>query len=191
MAVVDPDATPERFPLASSVLNQLNDAASLLSPHSYVIIATHGAYDELALELALASQAAYVALVASRRRAGVILQSLRAAGMLEQQLARLRAPAGLDIGAAEPEEIALSIMAEIIQLRRQSQQAASEPAPIELVSAALATAIDPVCRMTVEIATARWQAEHDGQIYYFCCPGCKRSFEKEPEKYLAGALVGG
>jgi xanthine dehydrogenase accessory factor len=191
VAVVDPDATPERFPQANPVLNQLSDAAPLLSPRSYVIIATHGAYDELALEQALAGEVAYVALVASRRRAGIILQSLRDAGMPEERLARLRAPAGLDIGAAEPEEIALSIMAEIVQIRRQSQKVASELSPTEIASAAPASAIDPVCGMTVEIATARWQAEHEGQTYYFCCPGCKRSFEKEPEKYLAGALVDG
>ncbi len=49
-----------------------------------------------------------------------------------------------------------------------------------------ATAQDPVCGMTVEIATAQWKAEYKGKTYYFCAPGCKRSFEQDPEKYLAG-----
>ena len=80
------------------------------------------AYDEAALELALGSEAAYVALVASRRRAEAIGAYLRDAGIAEEHLARLKAPAGLDIGAVEPAEIALSIMAEIVQTRRQAGQ---------------------------------------------------------------------
>ena len=47
-------------------------------------------------------------------------------------------------------------------------------------------AIDPVCGMEVDPATAEWKTDYKGQTYYFCAPGCQRSFEKEPEKYLAG-----
>jgi YHS domain-containing protein len=47
-------------------------------------------------------------------------------------------------------------------------------------------AIDPVCKMEVEEATAQWTSEYEGQTYYFCAPGCKASFDKEPEKYLSG-----
>jgi xanthine dehydrogenase accessory factor len=191
VAVVDPDATAEHFPQTSVLLGQLGDAAPLLSPQSYVVVATHGAYDEAALELALAGDAAYVALVASRRRAESIVQFLRDAGLPAEQLTRLRVPAGLDIGAQEPEEIALSIMAEIVQIRRQGAYTAERQAQASVQAAAPATALDPVCGMTVEIATARHTAEHAGQMYYFCCPGCKRSFQKEPEKYLVGEPIGG
>ncbi len=191
VAIVDPDATAERFPQADMVLSRLSDAAPLLSPRSYAIVATHGAYDEAALELVLASDAAYVALVASRRRAEAVVRLLRDAGLPEAQLARLRAPAGLDIGAAEPEEIALSIMAEIVQIRRQGVNQTARQEDAKVASAALVTAIDPVCGMTVEVATARHSAEHAGQTFYFCCPGCKRSFEREPEKYLVGEPAGG
>ena len=46
-------------------------------------------------------------------------------------------------------------------------------------------AIDPVCGMEVDPATAQWKTEYKGQMYYFCAPGCQRSFEKDPENYLA------
>ena len=75
--------------------------------------------------------------------------------------------------------------AEIVQIRRRE---GSEPArPLETAPRieAPAVAIDPVCGMEVEISTARFTSEHDGRRFYFCCAGCRRSFEKEPEKYLA------
>jgi xanthine dehydrogenase accessory factor len=159
--------------------------ATLLGPQTYVVVATHGSYDEDALQMALAADTAYVALVASQRRAESVCGFLRDSGLDAERVARLRAPAGLDLGAAEPAEIALSILAEIVQLRRRAAMPLATTAEPAAAVATPATAIDPVCGMEVEIATARFTAEHDGQRYYFCCPGCRRSFEKEPEKYLA------
>jgi xanthine dehydrogenase accessory factor len=137
---------------------------------SWVVIAGMGDHDELAVRAALESRAAYVAVVASRKRAAAIVETLRSDGVSEDVLARLKAPAGLDIGAQTGPEIALSILAEIVQRRRAA-------APVrEHVQQRPATAIDPVCGMQVEIATARWSAVKDGQTYYFCAPGCKRAF---------------
>jgi xanthine dehydrogenase accessory factor len=121
---------------------------------------------------ALAREVPYVAMVASRRRASALLDELRAEGLAEDILARLKAPAGLDIGAATGAEIALSILAEIVQRRRARIPSV---APV-----AAATAVDPICGMDVEIATARWTAERDGQTYYFCAPGCRRAFLRSP-----------
>jgi len=184
---VDSAATAEHFPTASRLMHQLSDAAPLLTAQSYVVIATHGAYDEDALELALGSDAAYVALVSSRRRAAAVGEYLHGAGVAPERLARLRAPAGLDLGASEPAEIALSIMAEIVQTRRRAATEAPAPVAAEVAPVEPASAIDPVCGMTVEIATARHVADYAGQRFYFCCPGCKRSFEQSPETYLARA----
>jgi xanthine dehydrogenase accessory factor len=185
VVVLDPDATAEHFPTADALLRDLADMVPLLAPRTYVVVATHGAYDEDALQMALASDAAYVALVASRRRTGAVVGFLRDGGMAEERIARLRAPAGMDLGAAEPAEIALSIMAEIVQTRRQGDRE-TEKAELQQVAAdAPTSAIDPVCGMEVEIATARFTSEHAGRRFYFCCAGCRRSFEKEPEKYLA------
>jgi xanthine dehydrogenase accessory factor len=185
VVALDPDASAEHFPTADTLLRDLADMAALLTPQTYVVVATHGAYDEDALQMTLGSDAAYVALVASRRRADAVAGFLRASEMAEERIARLRAPAGLDLGAAEPAEIALSILAEIVQTRRRKNPEIAAPAEAALASEAPAIAIDPVCRMEVEIASARFTSEHGDQRYYFCCAGCRRSFEKEPEKYLA------
>jgi xanthine dehydrogenase accessory factor len=185
--VADPEARPEHFPGVSAVLSELGGMPALLNARSYVVVATHGAHDHQALELALNSDAAYVALVASRRRAESLGAYLRGAGIAEERLARLRAPAGLDLGAVEPAEIALSIMAEIVQARRQGDNEASRQEEQAPVVGEPASAIDPVCGMAVEIATARHTAEYDGQRFYFCCPGCRYSFVEEPAKYVAVA----
>jgi len=179
VTVMGLDATQERFPQADLVLDRL-DFSQLrvrVTAQTYIVVATHGNYDEEALEWALNTEAAYVALVASPKRAEAVRQYLRETGVAEERLARLKCPAGLNIGASTPEEIALSILAEIVQLRRNLQSPITHSQPP-------AEAIDPVCGMTVEIATARYVALHNGQSYYFCSAGCKHSFEKEPEKYL-------
>ena len=121
------------------------------------------------MRAALERGVAYVAMVASRRRAEAFLDELRSEGISEEILARLKAPAGLDIGAATGPEIALSILAEIVQRRRSQPIASLVPAPRE-------TAIDPICGMQVDISTAKWTAERDGQTHYFCAPACRRTF---------------
>lgn len=140
---------------------------------TWVVVAGMGDNDEPAVRAALESGAAYVAFVASRKRAGTVVDALRADGVDPAVLARLKAPAGLDIGARTGAEIALSILAEIVQRRATSsvlRQTTARPAP--------ATATDPICGMQVEIASARWTSVRDGQTFYFCAPGCKRQFEK-------------
>ena len=82
-----------------------------------MVVATQGHYDEEALERALATPAAYVGLVASRKRAEAVLGYLRDRGVSDEALARVHAPAGLDLGHVPTEEIAVAILAEIVQLR--------------------------------------------------------------------------
>lgn len=156
-----------------------------------IIVATHGYYDEDALEQALRSPATYVGMVGSHKRAATCRDYLRASGLSEQQIERLRAPVGLDIGAVTPAEIAASILAELVQTRHQDQQRAMPQAVPQQEQAQDAqteqdsnTAVDPVCGMMVEIATARHHFIMDGQDFYFCCPACKRLFERNPQEYL-------
>ena len=111
--------------------------------------------------------------------------------MSEQEIARLRAPVGLDIGAVTPEDIAASILAELVQARHQGHHNALPQAmpPEEQVQNQQpeqdsGMALDPVCGMMVEIATARHRSSLDGQDFYFCCPACKRLFERNPQEYL-------
>jgi xanthine dehydrogenase accessory factor len=208
VTVVGLQASPERFPLARRVLADLDFTGLAHHPQTYIVVASHGNYDEEALAWALNTEAAYVALVASPRRAEEVRAYLREAGLTPERLARLKCPAGLDLGAVTPEEIALSVLAEIVQLRRRTTDdrrlgAAIDAGPLRgktdegqrstfdshhaspATPPEPATAIDPVCHMTVEIAGARYVTEHAGQSYYFCCAGCQRRFEQEPGRYLS------
>ena len=184
------DVTHERFPNANQVLDELDFSKLRITKNTYVVVASHGNYDEDMLVAALQSEAPYVALIASKKRASAILQYLNEANLTKEQIARLKYPAGLDFGAVTPEEIALSILAEIIQRRRQpevSSSLVSTPPTSDLqlpITQLLTEAIDPVCGMMVEIATAHFISEYNGKTYYFCAAGCKRSFDKEPEKYI-------
>jgi xanthine dehydrogenase accessory factor len=165
-----------------------------INDRTYVLAATHGQYDEDALEQALRSPAVYVGMVGSRRRAEACREYLRACGLSEQQIERLKAPAGLDVGAVTPQEIAASILTELVQVRRRGPIINEEQAPPAIegqtehvgtsIATELETAIDPVCGMIVEIATARHRSILDGQDFYFCCPACKRLFERNPQEYL-------
>jgi len=179
VTVVDPLATRASLPEADDVVNDLKLADLKLGPDSFIVIATHGRYDEEALEQATQTEASYIALVSSPKRARVIIDQLRERGMPEDALARIKSPAGLDIGAQGAEEVALSIVAEIIRDLRAGKVQKPAAAPV----AAPETATDPICQMTVVIADARYTAEHEGRRYYFCCQHCQHVFEKEPQRY--------
>ena len=170
------------FSEADLLLTALDFSKVTLSPETetYIVVASHGNYDEEALGAALKTDARYIALVASRKRAEAMLQELRSEGLPEDRLACLRYPAGLDLGAVTPEEIALSILAQITKLRRSAPVGA--PLPILFQPE---EAVDPVCSMKVEIAGAPYKADHAGNDYYFYAARCQRAFEKEPETYLA------
>ncbi len=159
----------------------LNQVRGSVTPETYAIVATMGDHDEEALEQIAGAGAGYVGLVASRKRAEAVFTYLSSRGVAAEQLSRIKAPAGLDIGAVTPEEIALSIMAEIVQIRRGRARLAPEVQP---ASGAPAEAIDPICGMTVKIATARHTTVHEGVTFYFCGTRCKRTFEGEPSRYV-------
>ncbi|HEX6746167.1 MAG TPA: XdhC family protein [Longimicrobium sp.] len=149
----------------------------------FAVVATQGEGDEEAVEAALALDPAYLGVVASRRRFAEMREMLIARGADPARLDRIRNPAGLDLGAATPEEVALSILAEIVQLRRASAEVPPDEAREE--PAAPETALDPVCGMTVDVATARHTAEHGGATVYFCCAGCRTRFLAEPGWFIA------
>ncbi len=187
VCVVDPSATREHFPEADLLLNDLEVAPARISSQSYVVVATMGHGDEEALETAVGGDAAYVGLVASRRKGQALSQYLQHKGVAPERLQRVKYPAGLPLGGLSPAEIALSIMAEIVQLRQQ--QLERPVVQVEAVAAAgtpdLATAteaIDPICGMTVEVAGARYTLTHDGTVFYFCCARCKDTFERAAEQ---------
>jgi xanthine dehydrogenase accessory factor len=138
-----------------------------------LVVAAHGR-DELAiLRAALEAGVRYVGLVASRKRGAAVLDALRDDGVTEDLLERIDTPAGLDIGARAPAEIALSILASIIEVRRQSALAARPE------TATAITAVDPICGMTVLIDADALSLERGGDTHYFCGEGCRRAFEHQ------------
>jgi xanthine dehydrogenase accessory factor len=136
-----------------------------------VVVASMGRGDEEMLEAALGSGAGYVGLVASSKRAGAVSAGLRERGLDEESLARIRSPAGLDLGPSTQEEIAVAILAELVAWRHTLGRS-----PAEMVQ----QAIDPICGMTVAVAAARETVVRDGTTYYFCGAHCRKRFEAAP-----------
>jgi xanthine dehydrogenase accessory factor len=157
-----------------------------LGSHASVVVATHGNADEDALERVLGAGVGYVSLIASRKRAASVIENLRSRRVAEGRIGRLKAPAGLDIGAVTPQEIAVSILAEIVQFRRAGKPESRDD-DVHPIASASVHGKDPVCGMLVEIATARHRALAWGRAVYFCCAGCKAAFERDPGQYAAAA----
>lgn len=149
------------------------------------VVVSQGHYDEDALEPLLRSGVPYVGLVASRQRAASVRAQLEDRGVAGA--ATIRNPAGLNLGARTPPEVALSILAEIVQLF-PSGVPATPPAPATaspVAPQASESAVDPVCGMSVTMASARQKAEVDTVTYYFCCANCRTKFLNDPQAYLA------
>ena len=145
-------------------------------------MATHGRHDEEALERALSTKAPYIGLISSRKRATAIFAFLKTKGITQQDWDRVKTPAGLDIGAKTPEEIAVSILAEIVEHRRNGD-AVEMDSPTDALAHSNEEAIDPICGMTVKIETAKFTTKFDGRDYFFCCAACLQKFEATPKEY--------
>jgi xanthine dehydrogenase accessory factor len=143
---------------------------------SMIVVATQGHDDEDVLERAAAARPAYLGLVGSRRRGATVLGYLADRGVPKDELDRVRVPAGLDLGRTTHQEIAVAVLAELVQLRASG--ALARPATTPQASSA-----DPVCGMTVAVTAASRPLRHDGVDYHFCCAGCRQAFEQDPDAY--------
>jgi xanthine dehydrogenase accessory factor len=151
-----------------------------------VVVATMGHGDEDALASALKAGVGYVGLVASARRAAVVLDALREQGVADDELARVRSPAGRDLGPSTQEEIAVAVLAELVDWHHGlAAPAAQATAGAVAVDSAPAEAVDPVCGMTVAVAGAP-TAVHDGVTWCFCSVGCRDQFQREQLDGAAG-----
>ncbi|MFI5286182.1 MAG: XdhC family protein [Candidatus Dormibacteria bacterium] len=176
---VHPGASSSDFPGADRILNSLDLTALTAEKDCWVVVATMGHYDDDAIEAALMLPNADVALVASARRSGAIMDTLRERGVSAAELARVRALAGARRAGAQ-QEIALHALAEVVALRHERMIANPVPAPEALVG----FAVDPVCGMTVDTKDSAHTAIHDGQTYFFCCSGCREQFVAEATRFL-------
>jgi xanthine dehydrogenase accessory factor len=146
---------------------------------SFVVVAGQGVGDEEAIEQAVAASPAYIGVVASRSRGEAVLGYLRDRGVPPTQLERVRVPVGLDLGHTTHREIAVAILAELVQLR-----AAGALAGRAATAAVSATAVDPVCGMTVTPGRSTPQIEHEGVTFHFCSAHCREVFDKDPGAHL-------
>jgi xanthine dehydrogenase accessory factor len=188
------DVEAEGFGEAQVIVEKdFNLSGLRLGPRTFIVVSTQGEGDEEALEKAAftAGDVPYVAFVASKIKAGKVLDYLRARGVPAEKLQLVRAPAGLDLGAGTPEEIAVSILAEIVQVRGakaappQQRVDSNAPATPPVVAAG---AKDPICGMLVDPSQARHKSEYQGRWFYFCCAGCQREFDQAPAKHAAFAV---
>jgi xanthine dehydrogenase accessory factor len=186
-ADIEPDAVTFGFTVTTlDALDDLLKEPSAEHDDRAVVVASQGHYDEEALAAALKCRVPYVALVASRTRGATVKALLEEQGV--PGVATLRNPAGLDLGARTAPEVALSILAEIVQARSSQprvERVSPTTAAPTVAAAAPSIAIDPVCHMEVDIATARHKADLDGVTYYFCAASCKARFLKRPHDYLS------
>jgi xanthine dehydrogenase accessory factor len=144
------------------------DGADGLAGLTAVVIASHGGPEAQTIRSALDAGLGYIGLVASRIRGAAVLSELT---LSEAERARVHTPVGLDIGAKTPAEIAVSIVADLIRGIRVGglRVVTTQPAPP-------ATAVDPVCGMTVTIGPDTEHLRLDRDDYWFCSPGCHASF---------------
>lgn len=147
-----------------------------------VVVASHGRDEEGVLTAALRADVPYVGLIASPRRGRAVLGELAQPGA-----DRVHTPAGLDLGARTPHEIALSVYAELIATR-SSTSAGAVPADVS-GAAEVSEAVDPVCGMSVAVGPTTPHVIRDGRRYHFCCTGCADRFASDPARYVAAGAA--
>jgi xanthine dehydrogenase accessory factor len=161
-------------------------APDIAGERSMIVVATQGHDDEDVLTRAVAARPAYLGLVGSRRRGATVLGYLADRGVPKEELDRVRVPAGLDLGKTTHQEVAVAILAELVQLRASGalsrpRAKAAKPGRRKVTDPP-AEMVDPVCGMTVATASGS-PMRHDSVDYYFCCAGCRQAFEKDPDAY--------
>ncbi|HXY94772.1 MAG TPA: XdhC family protein [Acidimicrobiia bacterium] len=178
VAVIDDGGTPSEHPHPELVRTRLDLSGLGIGPTTAVVVATQGHYDDIAVRAALGTDAGYIGLVAAEKRASALLELLRDEGVDDEQLARVHAPAGLDLGAVDNAEIAVAVLADLVARRAAGQlrddgSAGGRP-----------EAVDPVCGMSVFVDDARYHATHEGADYWFCTAGCQRAFARDPAAFV-------
>ena len=155
-------------PLGFDVQLVTGEQAAPAAGDAALVVASHGRGEEPALTEALRLGVPYVGLIASRIRGAGVLASL---DVPDEQRSRVHSPAGLDIGGRTAAEIALSVLAELVAERRAREKVLPPAVP--------ATAVDPVCGMTVAVTAGTPSLEHDGETVHFCCEGCREAFARQ------------
>jgi xanthine dehydrogenase accessory factor len=173
-----------------TVVDAAEFADTPVDPRAVVIVATQGHGDEEAVEHAVSARPAFVGLVASRKRGEAVVGYLADRGVATSDLERVHYPVGLDLGPTSHREIAVSVLAEIVQLRAAGKLLPVSDdaldADVDRARPAAAQAIDPVCAMTVAADRSSHPVDLDGATYYFCSVGCRDAFVRDPGPFVTG-----
>ncbi len=164
-----------RFSDAITIINEYK----IFSGNCVAIVATQGESDIDALRAAILSRPQFLSMIISKKKASGLLHKLKTHGISEDEISDIKFPAGLDIGARTPEEIAVSILAELIE--QKNSIACKEQVIVEVNEK---EKTDPICGMIVNPKNSAASYEFNGEVFYFCCPGCKEKFELEPTAYI-------
>lgn len=189
VTAVAPDVKPDTFDKVDELITQYSLKQVNTTPASSIVVATQGDNDEIALQEAAAKASSYLGFVSSRKKGDKLMDYLKDAGVDPSRVATIKSPAGIDINAKSPEEVAISILAEIIQVKSQvgagaaftmfdtTREEAGKPKFY----------INPVCGVPVDVNSPKHVIDYKGEKVYFCCDGCKVKFEQNPEKYMEKA----
>ncbi|MEP0134172.1 MAG: XdhC family protein [Eudoraea sp.] len=194
VTVLANDVDPHMFPTAHQVLEEVDFRAFKSLANAYIIVTTQGDDDDLSVKKALQTEVQYVGFVASAKKAEDIRIYLAKEGISEERIAQLKSPVGLDINAKLASEVAISILAEVIDhFRNENKSEASccgsktseqTSAVEEQDKFSEEYYINPVCQVPVSKKNPKHVVEYQGEKVYFCCDGCKVSFDKNPSLYI-------
>jgi xanthine dehydrogenase accessory factor len=180
------DARPDTFEGPDQLITQLSFAQVKTDPSTSIVVATQGEQDEKALEMSLQQQYAYLGFVASQKKKTAVLQYLKDAGVDQAKVDAIESPAGIDINAKRPEEVAISILAAMI-LKRNTLPADFSFTKFDETRAEAgkpAFYINPVCGVPVDINNPKHVVDYQEEKVYFCCDGCHTKFLAEPDRYM-------
>ena len=167
VVVADPEARSESFPDADLVLTDLKVVRDHINEDSFVVVATMGNGDEEGLLAVVGTRPKYLGLVASAKKSEALFEYARTTGATDEDIATFKCPAGVDLGGETLPEIALSVAAELIRVRRAGAKEVSTKN----------VAVDPICGMTVDTENAKYTSVVNNETIYFCCLRCKETFD--------------
>lgn len=184
------DANLNTFEKVDELITHVNLSNVRTTMASFIVVVTQGEGDEKALSEALKKEYAYLGFVASRKKMASVKEYLESSGFDKTKINSIISPAGIDIHAKKPEEVAISILAQMIQI----QNSASAVAMFQKFEATKENGgkspvyyINPVCGVPVDMNNPKHVVEYKGEKVYFCCDGCKVKFDAEPDKYMKKA----
>ena len=179
--VLSNDVNKGMFPGVKNIYDRVDFSKINIDKNTFIVVATQGEDDEESIRKALETSCNYVGFISSLRKSVKIKEYLEQTELSANRINELKTPVGMDINAKLPEEIAISILAEIVELFRDPNRKVDNESDTVIDDD---TYINPVCGVSVSKKDAKHVLEYGAHTVYFCCDGCKVSFDTEPKKYI-------